>query len=365
MKRRALFAVSMLISVATGVSVSAPVQATVPGKKASAAAKPRYNNKAPARFKRPDAPGAFKVKKYIYPRKEYYGVFTGGLDKVAGAKRFAKTTARKPNMIKGFYNWGDPFDTAWAGSVWKYGAIPQLELELWPGGRDLSLATVAAGLEDDYIVSLARSIRAAKMPVVFSFGHEFNGDWYPWGQCTRPENDSPDKENACDHANTPADWVAAWHHMHDVFQAAGATNAIWLWQPNEIGGRPEIDIREFWPGASYVDWAGVVAYARNSYKRRTFAKLFVPTITKIRTFTKKPIIIPEVSATPNRKYRNAFITDFLAAVNRYPDIIGFIWFNTDKRPAETDGDFRLESQKNSVPVFRKALKKGYFTFPVK
>ncbi|GAB3674570.1 hypothetical protein GCM10027589_44590 [Actinocorallia lasiicapitis] len=363
MERRVLAAAALLVPLLAGTVHAAPAAAK-PDAVRSAAVKPKYNNKAPKGFQRWNAPGVTNVNKYIYPRKEYFGVFTPEEDKVAGAKRFAKITGRKPNIVKGFYNWGDGFDTAWAKGLWKYGAIPQLELELWPQGRDLTVATIAAGEQDDYIRELALAIRAAKMPVVFSFAHEFNAEWYPWGDCSRPENDTPDKETACDYFNTPQDWTAAWRRMHDIFRTVGATNAIWLWQPNEIGSRPEIALRPYWPGAKYVDWVGIVGYDRGRHTRKTFAKIFLPTVKNVRTFTKKPIIIPEVGTSPG-KTRTSFIKDFLASVNKYPNIIGFLWFNADKRPAEADGDFRLEAQKSSVTAFKQGLKYGHFGFPVK
>ncbi|GAA3214951.1 glycoside hydrolase family 26 protein [Actinocorallia longicatena] len=356
MKRRVLVAAVLLAPMLTGVADAAPKQAPKP-------AKARYNNPAPKGFKRWNAPGVAKVTKYIYPKREYVGLFTPGPDKVADAARFGRATGRKPNIIKNFYNWGDDYDAAWATGVWKSGALPQLELELWPRGRGITMATIAAGAEDAYIRRLALGIRAAKIPVIFSFAHEFNAEWYPWGTCSRPQADDPAVENACDYMNTPAQWVAAWRRMHSIFWKAGASNAIWMWQPNETGSRPEIKLRKYWPGANYVDWVGVVGYQRGT-RKKTFNGLFIPTFKQIRTFTKKPIIIPETGASTG-KIRNAYIKDFLAGVAHYPNVIGFIWFNADKRPAERDGDFVLEHQKSSVKVFKKALTKGAFGFKVK
>jgi hypothetical protein len=42
------------------------------------------------------------------------------------------------------------------------------------------------------------------------FGHEVNGNGYPWAEGVN--------------GNGPGDHVAAWHHVHEVFTAAGATN---------------------------------------------------------------------------------------------------------------------------------------------
>ena len=61
----------------------------------------------------------------------------------------------------------------------------------------------------------AKAIRRQRWPVVLRFAHEMNGHWYPWGA----------------HRTDPADFVAAWRHIHDVFRTVGATNVIWTWTP--------------------------------------------------------------------------------------------------------------------------------------
>ena len=50
-------------------------------------------------------------------------------------------------------------------------------------------------------------MRAFGEPVALSFGHEMNGDWYPWGT----------------KQTTAASFVAAWRHIYDLFAKAGAT----------------------------------------------------------------------------------------------------------------------------------------------
>lgn len=359
-----------------GLSASAEA-APAKAKAAPVAKKPRLNNKKPKGFKRYNAPGVVNVDKYIYPRKEYLGVSAydmadeqNPMKSIAGAQKFAKTIGRKPNMIKEFYNIGDPFNPAWANAVWQNGAIPQFQLEAWPKGRDLTLANIAGGEWDEYFTQLATDIKTANIPIAFSFAHEFNADWYPWGTCARPEQyENNPGENACDYDNTPQQYVAAWRHIHDIFRDIGATNAIWMWQPNHIGPRPEIGLKQYFPGKAYIDWVGVVAYYRGGYYKKSFERLFVPTFKQVRTFTKAPIIIPEVSVsgppTIGASTRAKYIKDFLAGINTYPNVIGFIWFNVDKTKNEADGEFRLEVVPSSVTAFRAGLKKGYFGFKVK
>ena len=44
-------------------------------------------------------------------------------------------------------------------------------------------------------------------PLYLRFAHEMNGGWFPWGVGTN--------------GNGPADYVAAWRHIHDIFEQKG------------------------------------------------------------------------------------------------------------------------------------------------
>ena len=317
----------------------------------------KYNAKAPKGFKRKNAKGVTNVNKYLYPRRDYVGVFTQYANRtpVQGAQYFGTLVGKKkPNVIKGFANWGENFDQNWAKTIWKAGAIPQWELEAHPTdwNGQVSLKKIAGGAADAYISGLAKSVRAAKVPVAISFAHEFNGDWYEWGYCSRPGG------TACKLKNKPSDFKKAWKRMHGIFTKAGATNAIWMWSPNDVGPRPEVGLKQFYPGDAYVDWIGLIGYYRSTTS--TYAKVFTPNVKLLRKFTQKPIIIAEVSTRPGSK-RPAQVRDFLKNVAADPKVIGFIWFNKDQRQNEgPNGDYRIEKSKAGVTAFKTGLKKGYF-----
>ena len=56
--------------------------------------------------------------------------------------------------------------------------------------------------------------------------------------------------------NTPADYVAAYQHVHDRFALAGATNVQWVWNVN-VWNPLGVDQRIFYPGDAYVDWMAI------------------------------------------------------------------------------------------------------------
>ena len=314
-----------------------------------------YNMKPPKGYKRYNAPGAYNVTKLIYPRREIFGVFTDQQrNQVADRTALGKKVGMQPNMIKSFYDWNNGFDPNWARQIWAAGAIPQYELEM----QDPNVATiaeVARGQHDEFIRNLAKGIRQANVPVVFSPWHEFNGDWYPWGFCGSA---SKAASNACQVKNKAGDFRNAWRRMHNIFKAEGATNAIWLWQANQIGARPKVGLKQFYPGNSYVDWLGVVGYyygEKGWY--HTFDSIFMPTIKHFKKFSNKPIFIPEMGMDNYNRPKD--IHNFLYGVAKRSDVIGFLWFNYNK-PSEID--FRIDRNAASTRAFKKYIHKAAFGF---
>ncbi|GAB3281020.1 hypothetical protein GCM10027589_08080 [Actinocorallia lasiicapitis] len=288
----------------------------------------------------------------LAPGREYLGIYTEGKtknDPAAQAKVFKKNVGRAPNIVKHFVAWGNPYPAAWAKAAYKGGALPQLELE----NHGVSMASIAAGEQDEYLVKLAGEIKASGVPVMISPFHEFNGWWYSWATCNgKPASPSCQGENK---KNSPKLFVKAWRHMHDVLKENGATKAKWMWSPNVVYPMPKVKLKPFYPGNGYVDWVGVIGYYKGQ-KNATFKGSFEPTIKQIRTFTKKPILIAETGSAFGPK-RAADLKDLLTTVAKRKDIIGLIYFNMNK-PGEAD--YRLERTKSSLKLFRSLVTKYPF-----
>ncbi|MEU0395111.1 glycosyl hydrolase [Streptomyces sp. NPDC006208] len=58
---------------------------------------------------------------------------------------------------------------------------------------------------------------------------------------------------------TPAEYVAAYRHIHDRFRALGVTNVVWTWIITGYTGHSDL-FRSLYPGDSYVDWIGYNQY---------------------------------------------------------------------------------------------------------
>ncbi|HXP56607.1 MAG TPA: glycosyl hydrolase [Streptosporangiaceae bacterium] len=256
----------------------------------------------------------------------YVGVYPHGAPaSYAAATAFAGETGITPRLVVYYSGWLEPFKTGFARTASRQGAVPLVQIN--PTG--VSLAAIASGHFDSYLRTYARAVGAYGHPVVLSFGHEMNGDWYSWANMN----------------TSPATFVAAWRHIVTVFRAQGTRNVTWLWTVNAIHSEPGVvSPGPWWPGSSYVTWVGIDGYYYDSGS--TFSSLFGPTIATVRTWTRKPILIAETSVAPAANQATK-IGDLFAGLHLY-GLLGLVWFNNN-----TDHDWQLTSPA-AISAFRRA-----------
>jgi len=245
---------------------------------------------------------------------------------------FTAATGVKPGIVVYFSSWNEPFSTSFAQTAWDHDAYVLVQLE--PKG--VTLASIAAGGSDGYLRSYADAVVAFGHPVILSFGHEMNGNWYPWGY---------------GHAS-PAMFVAAWRHVVRVFRAAGAANATWLWAVNSIEGEGAASsLSQWWPGTAWVSWTGVDGYYYQATD--TFDSVFGSTIADIRTISSAPLLIAEtaVGTTPNRESQ---IDGLFAGVSA-ERLAGVVWFDAAQHAGLYHQDWRLEDDPAALAAFTAAV----------
>ncbi|MET8946283.1 glycosyl hydrolase [Streptomyces sp. NPDC004542] len=271
-------------------------------------------------------------------RKKYLGLAARGAPaSMKNVEAFAKTAGKKPNVVEFYSAWGDRYETRSVRNAWRYGALAYIAWEPF----EKSLKEIAAGGSDAYIRAYARAVRDLDLPVAISFGHEMNGFWYPWG--TKKA--------------TAAQFVAAFRHVHEVFDEVGATQVIWVWSPNVVNPMPDVRLKPYWPGDEYVDWVGVIGYYA-AHGPATFDTLYGPTMDQVRAFTRKPVIIAETAAEAGPR-KPADITDLFRGTAAHDDVIGFVWFDFDK-----EADWRVTSGSASAETFRQQAAGRRFGFDV-
>ncbi len=279
----------------------------------------------------PAAP-AVNMKMLAHPESgKYFGVEANGQpDSLGPVEKFAGTTGRKPDLIGDYVGWNTPFDSVAARSAWSYGALYYMAWEPF----NVTLSSIADGASNLYIRQFALQVKAAGVPIALSFGHEMNGNWYPWGSADA----------------SPSSFVAAWRLIHAIFATAGATKVIWIWNPNVISASP-VPLRPYYPGNSYVDWIGLTGYFPMT-GATTFAGIFGPTMAEIRQFTALPFFIVEtaVQSGPNDI---ACARNLVRGVTRSRDVLGLVWFEYDKAGV----DWALADRPDLRKAFAKAITK--------
>jgi Glycosyl hydrolase family 26 len=264
----------------------------------------------------------------------YLGVYAKQVPgSYAEVTAFADATGVTPDVVMYFSSWFTPFRATFAATALRHGAVPLVQIEPRHAGLHISLAAIAAGKYDAYLSAYASQVHTFGHPVILSFGHEMNGNWYPWGHT---------------HAS-PAAFVAAWRHIVTIFRELGAKNVTWLWTVNII------DLRHnripspapWWPGSAYVNWVGIDGYYFKA--NYDFAPLFGPTIANVRGFTGDPILISETGAAASVG-QPAKITNLFAGIHDY-GLLGFVWFDSS-----ATADFRINKNPAALAAFRQGAK---------
>lgn len=185
----------------------------------------------------------------------YLGVFRDG-DPTAIATDVEDLYGVTPASVMWFDSWatGLPFPVAQAKALWRRGIMPHYTWEPWNtalGPNDagqIHLNDIIDGTWDAYIKARGKEFAAVRQPILVRWGHEFNGNWYPWGIANN--NDDPSL------------YVRAYRHVHDLVVAAGARNVQWVWAYNN-GSSPDTPYNDpavAYPGDGYVDWVAIDGY---------------------------------------------------------------------------------------------------------
>ncbi len=243
---------------------------------------------------------------------------------------FSTAAGKSPNTALLFQNLSQEFPESAVATSWRRGMMPMVSFEPIIHNStegQPTLADLADGSWDEYFTRWATSAKAFNHPIALRFGHEMNGNWYPWSDGR--------------FGNAPGDFVDAWRHIHDLFTAAGADNVIWVWSINRIDNLPDKTIDRVYPGDQYVDWVGMSGYLREVTDGVTpdFDFTFGATLEAIEELApSKLVMLTEVGAGTTETHRVAWLRSFFQGLLDHPEIIGFNWFNDFKN----GGDWRIQ-----------------------
>ncbi|WNV85140.1 cellulose binding domain-containing protein [Umezawaea sp. Da 62-37] len=242
-----------------------------------------------------------------------------------------------PASAQWFDSWatGNAFNAADARTLWNQGVMPHFTWEPWnpalgvndPG--QIHLQDIVDGRWDTYIRARGAEFASVGAPIMVRWGHEFNGNWYPWGIVNNNSN--------------PALYVSAYRRVHDLVVAAGATNVQWVWCFNSspTPNVPANDPAASYPGDGYVDWVAIDGYnwglgpswdPSGNYWT-SFDSIFSGPYATARSIApQRPVMIAEVGSSEDGGNKAQWINDMSTALQsgRYSDLKLVTYFDQDK-----------------------------------
>jgi beta-mannanase len=260
------------------------------------------------------------------------------------------TLGRKLAISHNFYGWTDDW-TGWVSSTAQAGYLPLITWEAWTNGSvGIPLDDIINGAHDTMIRSRAQASLAVGQKSFLRWGHEMNGNWYPW-------------DGFHNGANTAANakYISAYRHIHDLFTAVGASNVLWVFSPNvdSVPGDAWNQWANYYPGDAYVDWLAFDGYnwgtVMTTSSWRTFPSM-TSTIYAGLAAKGKPIMIPETASAEQGGDKAAWIAAILPALKAsFPAIKALVWFHMNK-----ETDWRVDSSPAARTSFVQMANDPYF-----
>ncbi|RBQ21328.1 hypothetical protein DP939_00975 [Spongiactinospora rosea] len=202
------------------------------------------------------------------------------------------------------------------------------EAKVWSENREIPWRQIADGSLDATVIDpQARRVKQYGKPVMIGFD----------GEMERKTG-----------SGEPADYIAAYRHIHDRFKELGVTNVDWVWA---VTGYEEYQSKwkAFYPGHEYADWISYDPYNFGPCRDapwKSFEETLKPTYDWFQKngFAEKPIVIGEygTEADPDRPDAKAeWYRGIPDALAKMPNIKALLQWNAvleDQRGC----DFRLQ-----------------------
>jgi hypothetical protein len=248
------------------------------------------------------------------------------------------------------------FDTVWRRHVQELApADHRVLLVCWMPklqDRTVALSEVSKGWHDRQIDQMLDGMRSFPGRVVCRWGHEANGNTYPWSAATAGSKTSPE------------DYVAAWQYViHRERSMPGRSNISWFWCPSAVD-LPSADgqlypMEDYWPGESWVDLIGCDVYNEPG-EWRSFDEIVQAPYQRITKLSSKPFWIGELGCHEPRRgqlgTKGRWLEDMLGSI-QFPRLRAVCYFDYDARRAGR-ADWRLDSTQATFDAFKAALHAG-------
>jgi beta-mannanase len=167
-----------------------------------------------------------------------------------------------------------------------------------------------------------------------------------------------DRPNLASVVHSPASFIAAWQHVHAIFDTVGVPNASWVWCPTATGfatGRAQA----FYPGDDAVDWLCADAYPGPG--KSSLSSVLAPFLSWAHQHAKPAMIgefgIPRDVAPDQRA---AWLDAAQTTVAADSQIKAVVYFDSGIQGAPPSHDFWLASDAQTLQSYRTWARVPYF-----
>lgn len=250
----------------------------------------------------------------------FFGIFRASLITDI-AEEAPADLRRKPASIMWFSRFGATFPESAVLFLKQHGMIAHIAWEPWNAySEGIPLADIVAGKWDDYLDTYAKEAARVDLPVILRWGHEMNGDWYPWALVKNGRN---------------ADlYIKAFRHVVERFRKAGANKVQFAWCINNVSVPEEgwNNLTASYPGDAYVDWVSIDGYNFGSSQSfsswRSFEQTFRPAYDAVAKLApNKPILIGETSSSEAGGNKAEWLKEMFKVLPTMPNIRAITWFD--------------------------------------
>jgi hypothetical protein len=210
---------------------------------------------------------------------------------------------------------------------------------VWAAHTEYRWPLIASGaLDRSVIIPEAKRLRAFPHKVFLTFSAEPDG--------------------AVPSEGTPAQFVAAWRHVYDVFARLGVHNVVWVW--TTTGYVPHAStIAALYPGNAYVNW---IAYDPYNFFNchhspwHSFAQTVSPFyqwLTAHHLGPGKPVMLAEFGSAANPAdpgQEAAWYRGLVPAIKRLPRLKALVMWNS----ATPGCDLQLSAEPSAARAYREA-----------
>jgi hypothetical protein len=239
-----------------------------------------------------------------------------------------------------------------------------------PSGPDprYRLQRIIDGDFDSELAAWGRAAARFGRPMLVEFGTEANGSWFPWngnwnGAGRRDGFGDPRLFDG------PERFRAAYRHVREVIESAGATDLTWFFHADDDSW-PQTrwnSIAAYYPGDRYVDWIGVSVYGPLTLDepwRPSFSEAMARVYPKLAALSpSKPIAVLEYGAHQGRQ-KAGWFRDAMETITsrRFPRLrAASVWSEAWPNGDGTRSNLKIDSDRATLGVYRRFAARPVFS----